>query len=159
MLSAGLRESGDTTEGALIARFGADSFVRQETPDDTPTYWVDATQVLEILRALKPDYPMLYDLFGIDERLREQRQGQPQADFTVVYHLLSLEPVAELRLQRRHEAARRADGRRAGAQHTRPAPHASGDRRFQPSRQMARGRRRDRPRFAVMINAMPSPNA
>jgi NADH-quinone oxidoreductase subunit C/D len=42
---------------------------------------------------------MLYDLFGIDERLREQRRGQPRADFTVVYHLLSLEPFAEMRLK------------------------------------------------------------
>jgi NADH-quinone oxidoreductase subunit C/D len=99
MLEAGLKESSGTTEDALVARFGADTFVRQQTADQTPTLWVEAGRLLEVLGALKPDYPMLYDLFGIDERLREQRAGQPRADFTVVYHLLSLDPVAEIRIK------------------------------------------------------------
>ena len=34
---------------------------------------------------------MLYDLTAIDERTRTHREGQPASDFTVVYHLLSLE--------------------------------------------------------------------
>jgi NADH-quinone oxidoreductase subunit C/D len=34
---------------------------------------------------------MLYDLTAIDERTRTQREGQPQADFTVVYQLSSFE--------------------------------------------------------------------
>jgi NADH-quinone oxidoreductase subunit C/D len=83
----------------LFARFGADLFVRQRTADNTPTLWVDAGQVLAVLEFLKPRYPMLYDLFGIDERLREHRSGQPAADFTIVYHLLSLKPVAEIRIK------------------------------------------------------------
>ena len=32
---------------------------------------------------------MLYDLTAIDERARKHREGQPDSDFTVVYHLLS----------------------------------------------------------------------
>ena len=39
------------------------------------------------------------DLFGIDERLRTNRQGQPDSDFTVVYHLLSLSSNADIRLK------------------------------------------------------------
>ena len=99
MQSAGVQDSGSSTESALMARFGADSFVRQATHDGTPTLWVEADQLIDVLKSLKPDYPMLYDLFGIDERLREHRQGQPAADFSVVYHLLSLDPFAEIRIK------------------------------------------------------------
>ena len=34
---------------------------------------------------------MLYDLTAIDERARKYREGQPDSDFTVVYHLLSFD--------------------------------------------------------------------
>ncbi|NND81693.1 MAG: NADH-quinone oxidoreductase subunit C/D [Gammaproteobacteria bacterium] len=83
----------------LSNEFGADSFVIQNTADHTPTLWLQADQLHAVLRFLKPDYPMLYDLFGIDERLREHRQEQPASDFTVVYHLLSLQQRAEVRLK------------------------------------------------------------
>ena len=99
MLEAGLQDSGGTTEEALLERFAGQSYVTQSCPDNTPTLWVGADQLLDVLRTLKPDYPMLYDLFGIDERLRENRDGQPPADFTVVYHLLSLEPFSEVRVK------------------------------------------------------------
>ena len=98
MLSAQTTEN-PTVLDDLYARFGADAFVAQPTADHIPTLWVAAGQLLEILAYLKPHYPMLYDLFGIDERLRSHRGGQPQADFSVVYHLLSLQPVAEFRLK------------------------------------------------------------
>ena len=98
MLSAQTTEN-PTVVDDLYARFGADAFVAQPTADHIPTLWVAAGQLLEILAYLKPHYPMLYDLFGIDERLRSHRGGQPQADFSVVYHLLSLQPVAEFRLK------------------------------------------------------------
>jgi NADH-quinone oxidoreductase subunit C/D len=42
---------------------------------------------------------MLYDLCGIDERKRIHRQGQPAGDFTVVYHLTSLERNQDIRLK------------------------------------------------------------
>jgi NADH-quinone oxidoreductase subunit C/D len=98
MLNAGNISSGTIVDD-LFARFGADLFVLQQTADHTPTLWVDAGHVLAVLEFLKPAYPMLYDLFGIDERLRENRSGQPAADFTIVYHLLSLTPVAEIRIK------------------------------------------------------------
>lgn len=83
----------------LVQEFGADCFVIQETVDNIPTLWVTADRLHDVLRFLKPTYAMLYDLFGIDERLRTNRQGQPDSGFTVVYHLLSLTRNADLRLK------------------------------------------------------------
>jgi len=42
---------------------------------------------------------MLYDLCAIDERVRKHRQEQPQGDFTLVYHLLSYERNADVRIK------------------------------------------------------------
>ena len=83
----------------LAREFGADSFVVQPTVDAVPTLWVNSGQLLDVLRYLKPQYEMLYDLFGIDERLRSNRQAQPDSGFTVVYHLLSLSSNTEIRLK------------------------------------------------------------
>jgi NADH-quinone oxidoreductase subunit C/D len=82
----------------LFARFGAPAFVPQPTPDHTPTLWVSRDQVLQVLAHLKPRFPMLLDLFGMDERLREHKPGSA-ADFTVVYHLLNLAEREEIRLK------------------------------------------------------------
>ncbi|WP_348761598.1 NADH-quinone oxidoreductase subunit C/D [uncultured Salinisphaera sp.] len=95
----------DTThiQEQLFERFGADRFTVQITADGTPTLWVGRDQIVEVLGYLKteatPAYRMLYDLTAIDERARQHRPGQPDSDFTVVYHLLSLKPVAEVRLK------------------------------------------------------------
>ncbi|NND00934.1 MAG: NADH-quinone oxidoreductase subunit C/D, partial [Gammaproteobacteria bacterium] len=83
----------------LLGKFGAENFVIQDTAEQMPTVWLDAGELFEVLAFLKPHYPMLYDLFAIDERLRSNRQGQPDSDFTVVYHLLSLNQNAEIRLK------------------------------------------------------------
>ena len=82
----------------LFARFGAAALARQATADDTPTLWVAPEQLLEVLAHLKPRFPMLLDLFGIDER---HRQHKPTAagDFTVVYHLLNLAHPDEIRVK------------------------------------------------------------
>ncbi|MDG1987228.1 MAG: NADH-quinone oxidoreductase subunit C/D [Halieaceae bacterium] len=71
----------------------------QKTPDRVETYWVARDELLPLLKELKPIYPMLFDLFGIDERHREKATDQPHADFTVVYHLLSFEKSAEIRIK------------------------------------------------------------
>ena len=42
---------------------------------------------------------MLFDLTAIDERQRFHRQDQPASDFTVVYHLLSYERNADVRIK------------------------------------------------------------
>src|SRR5699024_5235108 len=87
----------------LIERFGEDAFTFQPTADHTPTVWVGRDQLREVLAWLKHDAPiryrMLFDIQAIDERARQFREGQPASDFTVFYHLLSLQPVAEIRIK------------------------------------------------------------
>ena len=75
----------------------------QPTQDDVPTLWVSSSQARDVLRYLKSgvDHPfrLLYDLTAIDERVREHRPAQPASDFTVVYHLLSFERNADVRVK------------------------------------------------------------
>ena len=97
MLNAEVTATNNTVDD-LFARFGAAVFSIQETPDNTPTLWVDPGQLLAVLGHLKNRFPMLLDLFGIDERLREHKPPSA-ADFTVVYHLFSFHPCAEIRLK------------------------------------------------------------
>ena len=82
----------------LCARFGAQLFQQQLTADDVSTLWLDRINLLDVLSYLKPRFPMLLDLFGIDERLREHKPTAT-SDFTVVYHLLSLQERDEFRLK------------------------------------------------------------
>ncbi|MCC6188414.1 MAG: NADH-quinone oxidoreductase subunit C/D [Anaerolineales bacterium] len=87
----------------LRGRFGDDAGTVQPTGDGIPTLWVSPDSLQQVMRYLKTEierpYRMLFDLTAIDERLRANRQGQPDSDFTVVYHLLSFERNADLRLK------------------------------------------------------------
>jgi NADH-quinone oxidoreductase subunit C/D len=87
----------------LQSNFGEAIVAQQGTLDDVPTLWISAARAREVLRYLKTGveqpYRMLYDLTAIDERVREHRPGQPPSDFTVVYHLLSFERNADVRLK------------------------------------------------------------
>lgn len=86
----------------LAARFGNDAFVFQKTLDNVPTLWVPRAQVSEVLkhlRGLPKPYVMLYDLSAIDERLRTKRDGLPASDFTVFYHLMSLDRNSDVRVK------------------------------------------------------------
>ncbi len=86
----------------LFDQFGAATFVLQDTVDKVPTLWVPRERIIEVLRALKGmsrPYSMLYDLSAVDERLRTHRKGLPSADFTVFYHLLSIERNSDIRLK------------------------------------------------------------
>ena len=87
----------------LAERFGERALHEQITADGMPTLWVGRDLICDVLKFLRQDstpaYRMLFDLTAIDERVREHRLNQPAADFTVVYHLLSLSPVAEIRLK------------------------------------------------------------
>lgn len=86
----------------LQERFGEGQIATQSTRDGIPTYWVPARDIPKVLRFLKEEisqpYSMLYDLFSIDERPRKHRTGQ-ESDFTVVYHLLSFERNADIRIK------------------------------------------------------------
>jgi NADH-quinone oxidoreductase subunit C/D len=87
----------------LQRRFPSVTFTPQPTRDHMPTIWIMPEQVRDVLRYLKngltQPYRMLYDLTAIDERMRLHREGQPASDFTVVYHLLSFERNADLRVK------------------------------------------------------------
>jgi NADH-quinone oxidoreductase subunit C/D len=86
----------------LTQRFGADTFVVQRTKDDVPTLWVPRAQIIDVLRFLRQlpkPYVMLYDLSAVDERLRNNRRDLPDADFTVFYHLLSIERNSDVRIK------------------------------------------------------------
>lgn len=87
----------------LRERFPDIAFTGQETKDGIPTFWLDAPRAREVLAYLKVDadkpYRMLYDLAAIDERARRSPAAQPACDFSVVYHLLSFERNADIRLK------------------------------------------------------------
>jgi len=88
---------------ALRERFPGLPLQTQETTDPWPTIWVDRDHVTDVLAFLGQDLPrpfsMLYDLTAIDERERKNRRDQPESDFTVVYHLLSLDRNADVRVK------------------------------------------------------------
>jgi len=75
----------------------------QDSCDGIPTAWAAKDSMFSLLRFLKEEvdrpYKMLYDVSAIDERMRQHRDGQPASDFTVVYHLLSLERNEYVRIK------------------------------------------------------------
>jgi NADH-quinone oxidoreductase subunit C/D len=87
----------------LQQRFPMVELTPQATCDQIPTAWVPAEHVRDLLRYLQSEvaqpYRMLYDLCAMDERDRTDRQQLPVKDFTVVYHLLSYERNADVRLK------------------------------------------------------------
>jgi len=82
----------------LLAHFDGSALARQDSRDGTPTVWVERAQLLALLRHLKARFPMLLDLFGMDERLREHRPAAAR-DFTIVYHLFSVDRREEFRVK------------------------------------------------------------
>jgi len=87
----------------LYARFGENAFTHQPTKDDVPTLWVAKDRFAEVLGFLKNGVPrpyrMLLDLHALDERLRRHRDGLPASDFTVFYHLLSIDRNSDVRIK------------------------------------------------------------
>ncbi|MGL4668059.1 MAG: NADH-quinone oxidoreductase subunit C, partial [Saezia sp.] len=84
----------DPVIAELRERFGAENFTLQSTRMGMPVLWVDRSKLKEMvifLKQLRQPYSMLYDLHGVDERLRSHRENLPPADFSVFYHLLSIE--------------------------------------------------------------------
>ncbi|HEX3681659.1 MAG TPA: NADH-quinone oxidoreductase subunit C/D [Bryobacteraceae bacterium] len=75
----------------------------QSTRDAIPTFWLTANDihqaVYQLRNAVPQPFKMLYDLTAIDERGRRHTDGQPSADFTVVYHLFSYGRNAFVRLK------------------------------------------------------------
>jgi len=84
----------------LQNRFG--EAVHQEPHTcDMPTFQVNRRRAKDVLRFLNsaatPRFQRLDDLTAIDESARRRRESYP--DFTLVYHLLSFDPPARLRLK------------------------------------------------------------
>lgn len=90
----------DNIELKLRNGFPQVSFVAQHTVDRIPTFWCDRSHLIDIVRFVKQQgYEMLFDLCGVDERLRAHRDGLPEADFTLVYHFMSFQRREDLRLK------------------------------------------------------------
>jgi NADH-quinone oxidoreductase subunit C/D len=88
----------------LESEFGDQTITcHQQTKDGTVTIWIDKNNLVPVLKYLKCEiklpYKMLYDLTCIDERTRMRREGQPDSDFSVVYHLTSFERNEDIRIK------------------------------------------------------------
>ncbi|MBX4181078.1 NADH-quinone oxidoreductase subunit C/D [Sodalis sp. CWE] len=84
----------DTIINELGNHFASDVFNVQLAYTDIPIIWIKREQLLEVLKFLKnlpKPYLMLYDLHGIDERLRSCKNNLPTKDFTIFYHLISID--------------------------------------------------------------------
>ncbi len=84
----------------MRARFG-DALRPAPRSSDIPTFEIPAGRLKEVLRYLKteahPRFRRLDDLTAVDESAR--RRPAADADFTLVYQLLSFEPAGRLRLK------------------------------------------------------------
>ncbi|HSM74768.1 MAG TPA: NADH-quinone oxidoreductase subunit B/C/D [Desulfobacterales bacterium] len=89
-----------TLTADLRARFG-DALRPASRSSDIPTFEIPAGRLKEVLRYLKtearPRFRRLDDLTAVDESARRRPAGD--ADFTLVYQLLSFEPAGRLRLK------------------------------------------------------------
>ena len=92
----------DPVIGELRNRFGPEAFTVQPSRTGMPVVWVKPDQLLEVMTFLRKQpkpYVMLFDLHGVDERLRTHRDGLPAADFSVFYHLISIERNRDIMLK------------------------------------------------------------
>ncbi|AEI74733.1 NADH-quinone oxidoreductase subunit C/D [Candidatus Moranella endobia PCVAL] len=92
----------DPVFGELHKHFGSGLISMQPTRTGIPVVWVKREQIICImllLKTLPQPYVMLYDLHGVDERLRTHRNGLPAADFTIFYHLISIERNSDIMLK------------------------------------------------------------
>ena len=88
--------------GELFAHFGSEPFTLQTTRTGVPVLWLPRELLLDVLRFVRQQpkpFVMLYDLHGVDERMRSHREGLPPSDFTVFYHLLSIDRNSDLMLK------------------------------------------------------------
>lgn len=85
----------------LREQFPQAAMTEQTTVDAIPTFWVSRRDLIPVLKYLKLQhhFEMLFDLCGVDERLRENREGLPESDFTVVYQLMSFRNRTDIRIK------------------------------------------------------------
>lgn len=95
-------ESDQSAIEALHGHFGPQAFTRQQTLTGMPVLWIGREHLkdmLAFLRGMPEPFSMLYDLSVVDERLRSHRDDLPSADFTVFYHLLSIDRNTDIMLK------------------------------------------------------------
>lgn len=87
----------------LRDRFGPDIVAEQATAEDFQVLWVAPKAWSAVHRCLREDiaqpFPLLADLWAIDETARMRRDGQPESGVTLASHLISLERNADIRLK------------------------------------------------------------
>jgi NADH-quinone oxidoreductase subunit C/D len=88
----------------LRSKFGESIITaEQKTSDGTATIWVNPDDIRKALSYLKDEitspFKFLYDLTAVDERKRLKRNGQPESEFTVIYHLTSFERNEDIRIK------------------------------------------------------------
>jgi NADH-quinone oxidoreductase subunit C/D len=76
---------------------------KQDTTDNILTLWITPGNIVGFLKYLRRNvrgpFRMLYDLTALDERRRSIKNGTPDTDFTVVYHLTSIERNEDIRIK------------------------------------------------------------
>mgnify|MGYP000606116553 FL=1 len=86
----------------LLHRFPHDILHVQSTRMGVPVVWIKREILLNAIRYLRhapKPFVMLYDLNATDERLRTHRHGLPASEFTMFYHLLSVERNSDVILK------------------------------------------------------------
>ncbi|WP_444666233.1 NADH-quinone oxidoreductase subunit C/D [Cereibacter changlensis] len=94
--------TGDVVQ-ALRDRFGAGVIGAQPTGEAFPVLWLAPEIWVAAHRMLRDEiaqpFPLLADLWVIDETTRQGREGQPASTLTLCSHLTSLARNADLRLK------------------------------------------------------------
>ncbi|AAO26879.1 NADH dehydrogenase I chain C/D [Buchnera aphidicola str. Bp (Baizongia pistaciae)] len=86
----------------LFKKFGEDSFFIQTTVTDIIVLWIDGSLLLALakfLLTINNPYNMLFDLYGIDERMRLYKHNLPLSHFSVVYHFISINRNSDIILK------------------------------------------------------------
>ncbi|MGP1929451.1 MAG: NADH-quinone oxidoreductase subunit C/D [Arsenophonus sp. ER-BJ3-MAG3] len=87
----------------LHKQFSSNTFSIQATRTGILVVWIKhkqfITKVIEFLKKQPKPYIMLFDLHAIDERQRMHRQNLPEADFSIFYHLISIERNRDIMLK------------------------------------------------------------
>jgi NADH-quinone oxidoreductase subunit C/D len=87
---------------SLLDEFGQDSIFVQNAITEFPIVWVNKILLIKVgrfLSNLSRPYNMLYDLHGVDERFRLHKKNLPTVDFSVFYHLISIERNSDIMIK------------------------------------------------------------
>jgi len=90
----------DSLYANFTREFGQEHLTKQPTCDNILTLWLKPELLARALEHARANsFDLLFDLYGVDERLRNNTESLPLADFTVVYHLSSLALKRDIRFK------------------------------------------------------------